>query len=72
VTVSTTPPFNSKAIPWDYVAEAKRKGKAKMEESNAAQGMTRTGRIYTPEHLGGPIKDATTKQPIIEIGPCDL
>ncbi|XP_070022318.1 uncharacterized protein [Nicotiana sylvestris] len=54
VTISTTPPFDSKAIPWDYVAEARRKGKANMEEPDDAQGMTRTGRIYTPAHLGGP------------------
>ncbi|XP_070013299.1 uncharacterized protein [Nicotiana sylvestris] len=72
VTVSTTPPFNSKVIPWDYVAEARRKGKAKMEESDATQGMTRTGRVYTPEHLGGSSKEATTKQPVIEIGPDDF
>jgi len=61
MTVSTTPPFNSKEIPWDYIAEARRKGKANMEESDTAQGMTRTKRIYTLEHLGGPSKDATTK-----------
>ncbi|XP_070017731.1 uncharacterized protein [Nicotiana sylvestris] len=72
VTVSTTPPFNSKAIPLDYVDEARRKGKAKVEESNAAQGMTRIGRVYTPQHLGGSSKDATTRQPIIETGPNDL
>jgi len=27
VTVSTIPPFDSKAIPWDYVAEAQQKGR---------------------------------------------
>jgi len=57
VIVSTIPPFNSKAIPWDYVVEARQKGKAKMEEFDAAQGLTRTGRIYTTEHLEGPSKD---------------
>ncbi|XP_070029097.1 uncharacterized protein [Nicotiana sylvestris] len=36
VTVSTTPPLNSKAIPWDYVTESRRKGKAKIEESDDA------------------------------------
>ncbi|XP_070013013.1 uncharacterized protein [Nicotiana sylvestris] len=72
VIVSTIPPFNSKSIPWDYIAEARQKGKAKMEESKATQGMTRTGRIYTPKYLEGPSKDATAKQPIIEIGPDDI
>ncbi|XP_070030264.1 uncharacterized protein [Nicotiana sylvestris] len=72
VTVSTTSPFNSKAIPWDYVAEARRKGKAKVQESDAAQGMTRARRVYTPEHLGGSSKEATTRQPVIETGPDDL
>lgn len=70
--VSTTPPFNSKAIHWDYVVESRRKGKAKIEKSNAAQGITRTGRVYTLEHLGGSSKDDTTRQPIIETGPDDL
>ncbi|XP_070015456.1 uncharacterized protein [Nicotiana sylvestris] len=70
--VAPTPHFKSNAIPWDYVAEARRKGKAKMEESGAAQGMTRTGRIYTPKNLGGTSKEAVTKQPIIETGPYNL
>nr|XP_009793161.1 PREDICTED: uncharacterized protein LOC104240076 [Nicotiana sylvestris] len=70
--VVSTPPFNSNAIYWDYVAEARRKGKAKMEESGAAQGMTRTGRIYTPEYLRGTSKEAATKQPVIETGPDDI
>ncbi|XP_070018100.1 uncharacterized protein [Nicotiana sylvestris] len=43
-----------------------------MEESDAAQGMTRTGRIYTYEHLGGSSKQAATKQPIIKNGLDDL
>ncbi|XP_070003328.1 uncharacterized protein [Nicotiana sylvestris] len=72
VIVATTPPFNSNAIPWDYVAEARRKGKAKMEESGAAQGITRTGRIYTPKNLGRLIKEAATKQLFIETGPDNL
>ncbi|XP_070029271.1 uncharacterized protein [Nicotiana sylvestris] len=72
VTVSTTPPFNSKAIPWDYVTEARQKGKTKIEEFDIAQGMTRTGRVYTPEYLGGSSKDVTARQPIIETRPDDL
>ncbi|XP_070002252.1 uncharacterized protein [Nicotiana sylvestris] len=72
LTVASTPPFNSNAIPWYYVAEARRKGKEKMEESGATQGMTRTGKIYTPKNLGGTSKEATAKQPIIETGLDDL
>ncbi|XP_070015632.1 uncharacterized protein [Nicotiana sylvestris] len=72
VTVSTIPLFNSKTIPWDYVVEARQKRKTKIEEFDAAQGMTRTGRVYTPEHLGGSSKDATATQPIIETGPDDI
>ncbi|XP_070015122.1 uncharacterized protein [Nicotiana sylvestris] len=72
VKVSTTPPFNSKAIPWDYIAEAWRKGKANVEESDTVQGMTRIGRVCTPEHLGGSSKEATARQPIIETGQDNL
>ncbi|XP_070002375.1 uncharacterized protein [Nicotiana sylvestris] len=43
-----------------------------MEESDSAQGMTRTGRIYTPEHLGGSSNEAATKQPVIETRLDDL
>uniref|UniRef100_A0A1S4BNC7 Endogenous retrovirus group K member 113 Pro protein-like n=1 Tax=Nicotiana tabacum TaxID=4097 RepID=A0A1S4BNC7_TOBAC len=43
-----------------------------MEETGAAQGMTRTGRVYTLEHLGGTSKKAASKTPIIENGPDDL
>ncbi|XP_070013539.1 uncharacterized protein [Nicotiana sylvestris] len=68
VTIAPTPPFKSNAIPWDYVAEARRKGKEKMDKSSATQGMTRTGRIYIPENLGGTRNEAATKQPIIETG----
>ncbi|XP_070020747.1 uncharacterized protein [Nicotiana sylvestris] len=53
----------------DYVAAAQRKRKTKIEESDATQGMTRTGRVYTPEHLGGSRKVATTRQPVIKTGP---
>nr|XP_018624797.1 uncharacterized protein LOC108944345 [Nicotiana tomentosiformis] len=72
VTVASTPPFKSNVVPWDYAAKSRRKGKAKMEESGATQGMTRTGRIYTPENLGGTSREAASKQPIIETGPDDL
>ncbi|XP_070039564.1 uncharacterized protein [Nicotiana tomentosiformis] len=72
VMVSPTPSYKSDVIPWDYVAEARRKGKAKMEETGTTQGMTRTGRVYTPEHLGGTSKEAASKPPVIETGPDDL
>ncbi|XP_070035593.1 uncharacterized protein [Nicotiana tomentosiformis] len=67
-----TPSYKFDAIPWDYVAEARRKEKAKMEETGTAQGMTRTGRVYTPEHLGGTSKEVASKPPVIETGPDDL
>ncbi|XP_070036780.1 uncharacterized protein [Nicotiana tomentosiformis] len=72
VMVAPTPSYKSNAIPWDDVAEARRKGKAKMEETGAVQGMIRTGRIYTPEYLGGISKEAASKPPVIETGPDDL
>ncbi|XP_070045144.1 uncharacterized protein [Nicotiana tomentosiformis] len=72
VMVAPTPSYKSDAIPWDYVVEARRKGKAKMEETCTTQGMNRTGRVYTPEHLGGTTKEAASKHPIIETGPDDL
>ncbi|XP_070013813.1 uncharacterized protein [Nicotiana sylvestris] len=68
LTIATTPPFKSNAIPWDYVSEARRKGKIKTEKSGAAQGMTRIGRVYTLENLGGSSKKAATKQHVIETG----
>ncbi|XP_070013293.1 uncharacterized protein [Nicotiana sylvestris] len=46
--------------------------KSKNGRVGAAQGMTKTGRIYTPENLGGTSKEAAAKQPIIETGPHDL
>nr|XP_009803302.1 PREDICTED: uncharacterized protein LOC104248698 [Nicotiana sylvestris] len=52
--------------------KVRRKGKGKMEETGVAQGMTRTDRVYTPEHLRGISKEAAPKQPIIETGPDDL
>ncbi|XP_070004252.1 uncharacterized protein [Nicotiana sylvestris] len=72
VAMSTMTPFHTKAIPWDYTAEARRKGKGRTEETIAAQGMTRTGRIYTPEHLAESSKQASNQSPIIEMGPNDL
>ncbi|XP_070046250.1 uncharacterized protein [Nicotiana tomentosiformis] len=61
ITVAPTPSFNSNVVPWDYTAEARRKGKGKMEETGAAQGMTRTGRVYMPEHLGETSKEAASR-----------
>ncbi|XP_070057755.1 uncharacterized protein [Nicotiana tomentosiformis] len=59
-----TPSYESAAIPWDYVAEERRKGKAKMEETGTTQGMTRTCKVYTSEHLGGTSKEVASKPPI--------
>ncbi|XP_070031124.1 uncharacterized protein [Nicotiana tomentosiformis] len=72
VMVAPMPSYKPNAIPWDYVAEARRKGKEKMEETGAAQRMTRTSRIYTPKHLGGTSKEAASKSPVIETVPDDL
>ncbi|XP_070036301.1 uncharacterized protein [Nicotiana tomentosiformis] len=72
VMVAPTLSFKSNDIPWDYVAEERRKGKEKMEEIGATQGMNRTGRVYTPKHLGGPSKEVASKPPLIETGPDDL
>ncbi|XP_070054619.1 uncharacterized protein [Nicotiana tomentosiformis] len=46
----------------DYIVEAMRKGKAKMEEIGVAQGMTRSG--ITPENLRGTSKEAAPKSHI--------
>nr|XP_016500980.1 PREDICTED: endogenous retrovirus group K member 113 Pro protein-like [Nicotiana tabacum] len=70
--VAPTPSYQSKVIPWDYVAEERWKGKAKVEEIDASQGMTRTGRVYTLEHLGGTSKETASKPLIIETIPDDL
>ncbi|XP_070014559.1 uncharacterized protein [Nicotiana sylvestris] len=72
VAISTMTPFHTKAIPWDYTVEARRKGKGRFEETVAAQGMTRTGRIYTPENLAESSKQASNRSPIIETGPGNL
>ncbi|XP_070042903.1 uncharacterized protein [Nicotiana tomentosiformis] len=37
VMVVRTPSFNSNVVPWDYTAEARRKGKGEMEETGVAQ-----------------------------------
>ncbi|XP_070013638.1 uncharacterized protein [Nicotiana sylvestris] len=66
VAMSTMTPFHTKAIPWDYKAEARRKGKVTFEETIAAQGMTRTGRVYTPKHLVDSSKQSSNWPPIIE------
>ncbi|XP_070005639.1 uncharacterized protein [Nicotiana sylvestris] len=61
-----------KAVPWDYTADARRKGKVRFEETVVAQGMMRTGRVYTPEHLAESSKLASNRPPLIETGPDDL
>ncbi|XP_070049814.1 uncharacterized protein [Nicotiana tomentosiformis] len=68
VMVQTQAPFEVE----DYVAEARRKGKTKMEETGAAQGMTRTDRVYTPEHLGGTSKEVASKPHVVDTSPADL
>ncbi|XP_070007200.1 uncharacterized protein [Nicotiana sylvestris] len=70
VSMTDMTPFKLKAIPWDYTAEARRKGKTHTGEAVAAQGMTRTGRVYTPEHLAESSKQASGRP--IETGPDDL
>ncbi|XP_070014307.1 uncharacterized protein [Nicotiana sylvestris] len=72
VAMSTMTPFHTNVVPWDYIAEAKRKDKVRFEETVAAQGMTRTGRVYTLEHLVESSKQASNRPPLIEIGPDDL
>ncbi|XP_070031705.1 uncharacterized protein [Nicotiana tomentosiformis] len=72
VMVSPTPSYGLVAIPWDYVAEARRKGKAKMEETSVAQGITRTSRVYTLENLGGTSKETEPKSPVVETDTDDL
>ncbi|XP_070021571.1 uncharacterized protein [Nicotiana sylvestris] len=62
-------PFEVAALPpKDYTAEARRKGKVRIGETIAAQGMTRTGRVYTLEHLAESSKEASNRPPLIEIG----
>nr|XP_016436540.1 PREDICTED: uncharacterized protein LOC107762681 [Nicotiana tabacum] len=70
--VSPMPSYKSDVVPWDYVAEARRNKKEKMEETCTTQGMTRTGRVYTTENLGRTSKEATSKLLVIETGADDL
>nr|XP_009617788.1 uncharacterized protein LOC104110073 [Nicotiana tomentosiformis] len=69
-TVAPSPVYNSRSVPWDYEAEARRKGKSKIEEAGATQGMTRTGRVYTPESMtqGGSSKENMQRPPVVEVG----
>ncbi|XP_070034750.1 uncharacterized protein [Nicotiana tomentosiformis] len=68
--VASSPAYHPKVMPWDYVAEARRKGKAMAEEEGVAQVMTRTGRVYTPENLdqGGSSEKTAPKPPVVETG----
>ncbi|XP_070024982.1 uncharacterized protein [Nicotiana sylvestris] len=70
VSMTNVTPFNINVVPWDYTAEAIRKVKTYTGEATAAQGMTRTGRVYTPEHLVESSKQASGRA--IETGPDDL
>ena len=72
VIVAPTSYYKSDAFPMDYVAEARSKGKANMEETGAAQGMTRTGRVYTPKNLGRTSKETTSKSSVVETNTDDL
>lgn len=46
--------------------------KVKVEEICVAQGMTRTNRVYTPEHLRGTIKEIISRPHVVETSPRDL
>ncbi|XP_070036159.1 uncharacterized protein [Nicotiana tomentosiformis] len=72
VMVTRTPSYQPDVVPWDYVAEARRKEKAKMEEIGVAQGMTRTGRVYTLENLGGVSKEAAPKPLVVQTRSDDI
>ncbi|XP_070013296.1 uncharacterized protein [Nicotiana sylvestris] len=63
-------PFKTNVIPWDYTVEAGRKGKTYTGEAIVAQGMTRTGRVYTPEHLAESSKQDSGRA--VETRPDDL
>ncbi|XP_070007848.1 uncharacterized protein [Nicotiana sylvestris] len=65
VAMSTMSPFNTNVVPWDYTAEVRRKGRVKVEEFVTAQGMTRTGRVYTLEHLAESSKQAPIGCPLL-------
>ncbi|XP_070011224.1 uncharacterized protein [Nicotiana sylvestris] len=70
VSMTDVTPFKTNAIHWDYTVEARRKGNTYTREAIAAQGMTRTGRVYTPEHLIESSKQASGRA--VETGPDDL
>lgn len=72
--VAPSQSYQSYFVPYGYVAEARRKVKTKMEEAGAAQGMTRTGRVYMPKHLaqGGTSRETAPKPPVMETGTDDL
>uniref|UniRef100_A0A1S4CGL8 Retrotransposon gag domain-containing protein n=1 Tax=Nicotiana tabacum TaxID=4097 RepID=A0A1S4CGL8_TOBAC len=70
VSMTDVTPFKTNAIPWDYTAEARRKGNTYTGEAIAAKGMTRTGRVYTPEHLAESSKQASGRA--VKTGPDDF
>ncbi|XP_070022590.1 uncharacterized protein [Nicotiana sylvestris] len=70
VSMTDVTPFKTNAIPWDYTDKARRKGKTYTGEAIAAQGMTRIGRVYTPEHLAESSEQASRRP--VETGPDDL
>ncbi|XP_070011122.1 uncharacterized protein [Nicotiana sylvestris] len=72
VAMTDVTPFHPKAIPWDYTTETRRKGKTRFGEAIVAQGMTRTDRVYTPEHLAESSKQASGRLTVTKIGPDDL
>ncbi|XP_015169313.1 uncharacterized protein [Solanum tuberosum] len=45
--IAKKPEYDTKAVPWDYRADAK----GKMIDTAVAQGMTRSGRCYAPENI---------------------
>ncbi|XP_070002294.1 uncharacterized protein [Nicotiana sylvestris] len=52
VSMTDVTPFKTNVIPWDYTAEARRKGKTYTGEAIAAQGMTRIGRQHNRRRNG--------------------
>ena len=61
VAMSTMSPLYTNVVTWDYTAEVRRIGKVRLEEIVAAQGMTRTGKVYTPEHMAESSKQASNR-----------
>ncbi|XP_059281345.1 uncharacterized protein LOC132035043 [Lycium ferocissimum] len=66
--VAQAPSFNTKAVPWNYSADEKNKGKAKVVVETVAAGMTRSGRCYAPEEVarGAPSKENNQKKAVTE------